>query len=338
MSWRVGLVAAGALLAALGAKMGQAGEVRQSYPVAPGNRLEVIADDREHDINVFRPDGSLIQGMQAFTAMRHVDLAIWVAGNQYFAMPDVIHAFQNRFPAAKRPSVALITLPPGKIVSAMLNGGWRFRDKTLRVEPDVWGQVALEPAQQLKRVGLANNYRVYIHNQLVLVVAKGNPKRVTGISSLARPDLRIMLPNPVKEGIMTEYARKVLEQHDLWDKLSDGKLCESCTGAPNVWFTSVHHREIPAALQAGKTDVGIVWATEVQNARKQGANVDSIALPPEDSLINSVNYYIGSVPGSPHAQLARDYINFIASPAGQQVYTKFGFLPATPADLKPKPL
>ncbi len=334
----VALVSALSLLAALAVKPGWADEAKMASGAAAAGKLEKIADDREHDIRVFRPDGSDIQGDAAFAAMPAVDLSIWVAGNQFFAMPDVIHAFQDRFPAGKKPSVGLITLPPGKVISAMLNGGWEFRGKTLRAEPDIWGQVALEPAQQLKQAGLAKDYLVYMHNQLVLMVAKGNPKHVTGIASLVRPDLRVMLPNPVKEGIMREYARKVLEDHHEWQKLSAGKECESCEGAPNVWFTSVHHREIPAALQAGKTDVGIVWATEVQNALKGGAQVDAVALPPQDSMINSVNYYGGSVPGSAHPQMAKDYLRFLASPAGQQAYAKHGFLPASKADLKQKQL
>lgn len=337
MNIRVALFSAVALLTLLAAPVAGAAEAGTTAAAA-GGKLEKIADDREHDIRVFRPDGSDIQGEAAFAAMPGVDLAVWVAGNQFFAMPDVIHAFQDQFPAGKKPVVGLITLPPGKVISAMLNGGWQFRGKTLRAVPDVWGQVALEPAEQLKQAGLAQDYLVYMHNQLVLMVAKGNPKHVTGIASLGRRDLRVMLPNPVKEGIMREYARKVLEHHDLWQSLSAGKECESCQGAPNVWFTSVHHREIPAALQAGKTDVGIVWATEVQNALKDGAQVDAISLPPQDSMINDVNYYAGGVPNSTHAQLAQAYLHFLGSPAGQQAYSQHGFLPASKTDLQQKPL
>lgn len=324
-----------------------AGAVAQSAcaadtPSAPGgmstNKLELIADDRDSDIKVFQPDGKEMHGEEAFTAMPMVDLSIWVAGNQFFAMPDVIHAFQAQFPSGRKPTIGLITLPPGKVVAAMLNGGWQFRGKALQTKPDVWGQVALGPVEKLKHAGLAKSYLVYMHNQLVLMVAKGNPKHVTGIADIGRADLQVMLPNPVKEGIMKEYAKKVLEKHKLWAKLSAGKECESCVGAPNVWFTSVHHREIPAGLQAGKTDVGIVWATEVQNALKEGANVDAVSLPADDSLINEVNYYSGAVPGAAHERLAQDYLRFLASEAGQAAYAKHGFLKATPTDLTQKEL
>ena len=302
------------------------------------SKLEQIGSDRESDIKVFLPDGKEISGEEAFEKMPSADLSIWVAGNQFFAMPDVLHAFQAQFPAGKKPTIGLITLPPGKVVDAMLGGGWQFRGKTLQMKPDVWGQVALKPVEKLKSAGMAKSYLVYMHNQLVLMVAKGNPKHVTGIDDLGKADLRVMLPNPVKEGIMKEYARKILEKHKLWAKLSAGKECESCAGAANVWFTSVHHREIPAGLQAGKTDVGIVWATEVQNALKDGAEVGTVSLPPEDSLINEVNYYAGSVPGTAHEKLAQDYLHFLTTEEGQTAYTKHGFIKAEPSDLKQKDL
>jgi ABC-type molybdate transport system substrate-binding protein len=300
------------------------------------NKLEPIGNDRDSDIKVFLPDGKEISGEEAFARMPAVDLSIWVAGNQFFAMPDVLHAFQEKFPSGKKPTIGLITLPPGKVVDAMLGGGWQFRGKTLLMKPDVWGQVALTPVEKLKNAGMAKSYIVYMHNQLVLMVAKGNPKHIAGIDDLGRADLHVMLPNPVKEGIMKEYAKKVLEKHKLWSKLSAGKECESCAGASNVWFTSVHHREIPEGLQAGKTDVGIVWATEVKNALKNGAEVDTVPLPPEDSLINEVNYYAGSVPGTPHEKLAQDYLHFLTSEEGQAAYTKHGFIKAAPADLTQK--
>ena len=52
-----------------------------------------------------------------------------------------------------------------------------------------------------------------------------------------------MLPNPITEGIMKFYVKKVLVQHGLWDQLSGSKECKSCQATPHTYFTSVHHRE-----------------------------------------------------------------------------------------------
>ena len=96
-----------------------------------------------------------------------------------------------------------------------------------------------------------------------------------------------MLPNPVDEGIMTSYAKPVLQRHGLWERLAAGKECKSCQPTPNTYFTAVHHREIPAAIKAGTFDVGIVWVTETRNELQAGSEVQSIALPPEDSMVRA---------------------------------------------------
>ena len=40
-----------------------------------------------------------------------------------------------------------------------------------------------------------------MHNEMVLMVAKGNPKSVNGIADVMRTDVRTSMPNPVNEGI-----------------------------------------------------------------------------------------------------------------------------------------
>ena len=177
---------------------------------------------------------------------------------------------------------------------------------------------------------------IYIHNALELMVAKGNPKNIKCIDDMAREDLKIMLPNPLTEGIMKFYAKKVLQNHNLWDKLSGGKECKSCDPTPNVHFTSVHHREIPDGLKAGTVDVGIVWATETMNALKEGHAVDAVKLPPEDSLINEVSYAIGTLTSSTHKDAAKKYLSFLQSDSGQNAYAKFGFINASKDDLETK--
>jgi ABC-type sulfate transport system substrate-binding protein len=123
-----------------------------------------------------------------------------------------------------------------------------------------------------------------MHNELQIMVAKGNPKRIVGIEDLVRPDVRTSLPNPVNEGIMQFYARKVLERHGLWSQISNGKECVSCQTTERNWFTAVHHRETPERIRDGKSDAGIVWKTEVMEALRHGAQVEAVELPAADSL------------------------------------------------------
>lgn len=293
--------------------------------------FEVIPADKDEDLRVFFPDGKIVKGEQALQLMQagKTEFNIWLAGNQFFAMEAVVQAFQKQH----KDIVGVITMPPGKVMNAIIAGGWMFKDKTYSMTPDVFGMVDMGSLQKLKAAGKGSDYVTYMHNQLVLMVAKGNPKNIKGISDLGRPELQVMLPNPVTEGIMKIYGKKVLQNNELWDKLSAGRECQDCNGAANVHFTVVHHREIPSGIKAGTVDVGIVWATEYQNAIAHQLPVGVVNLPEKDSMKNEVNYLAASIPGAPHAKAAAEYLKFLGTEGAQEAYAQFGFIKASPAEL-----
>lgn len=304
---------------------------KPTQEISIAKKFETIPANKDDDLRVFYPNGKVIKGEAALELMQagKSGLTIWLAGNQFFAMEDVIHAFQRQHDEV----VAVITMPPGKVMDAILKGGWTYKGKDYAMTPDVFGMVDMGSVKKLKDAGKGQNYVTYMHNQLVLMVAEGNPKHIEGIADLGRSDLQVMLPNPLTEGIMKFYAKKVLGNNGLWDKLSDGKECQSCYGAPNVYFTSVHHREIPEGIKARKVDVGIVWATEYQNALKDGIKVGVVNLPEKDSMKNEVNYIAGNVPGAAHENTAQTYLKFLGSKDGQTAYARHGFIPASKEEL-----
>ncbi len=178
--------------------------------------------------------------------------------------------------------------------------------------------------------GLADRYATYMHNELVVMVAKGNPKHITGIDDLGRADVRVSLPNVLREGIMTYYAKPVLQKHALYEKLTAGQKCAACQPTPNVWLTEVHHRETPARILANQSDADIVWKTEALAAIKRGDAVEFITLPAADSKRDDVAYYITPLSANAgHKKLADAYAAFVASAAGNALYAKYGFVPST---------
>lgn len=179
---------------------------------------------------------------------------------------------------------------------------------------------------------------VYMHNELQIMVAKGNPKKITGIKDLVREDVRTSMPNPVNEGIMQFYIRKVLERHGIWQAISVGKECVSCQTTKNNWFTAVHHRETPDRIKASQSDAGVVWKTEVLEALRGGADVDAVELPEEDSLRAEVAYVIGALKSSTRRQPADAFLSFLRTPVGQDSYAKFGFVKASQSDLVLRPI
>ncbi len=325
------------LLFTLGLAMQAAGaEEKAVGQEAAKSTYVAIPDNKDHDLKLYMGDGRLVTGTEALGRMQQeAGLVLWLAGNQFFAMDDVIGTFQKQHPGI---SVGLVTLPPGLIVKAIQAGGWRYGGKDYPGLPDIYASVNLGHLQTLKKSGLMDSYAVYMHNELQLITAQGNPKKIHTIADLARPDVRTSLPNPVNEGIMQFYLRKVLERDKLWDQIAAGKECSACQTTPNNWFTAVHHRETPERIRDGLSDVGVVWKTEVQEALKGGAAIEGVVLPPQDSLRDEVSYAIGILSASPHRKSATSYLAFLATPAGQDAYARYGFVSATAEELKSKPI
>lgn len=300
----------------------------QAYPAIPKNK--------DNDLKLYYADGRVTKGAQALARMQQdAELILWLAGNQFFAMDDAMAAFRKRNPGL---DVGLITLPPGLLLRAIQDGGWTYNGESYPGLPDVYASVNLGHLKTLKKAGFMDRYAVYMHNELQIMVARGNPKKIRGIDDLGRPEVRTSMPNPVNEGIMQFYARKVLERHRLWALISGGKECFSCQTTANNWFTAVHHRETPDRIRAGTSDAGIVWKTEALAAVAEGAPVEGIELPPQDSLRDEVAYAIGALVNSPRKAAAMRYLAFLATSDAQAAYGRHGFVNATADELRLKPI
>jgi len=181
-----GLFLAGILALASAAVYAQSG-------AAPG--FAQIPQGKDSDLKLYLAGANTLRGAEALARMpQEAGLILWLAGNQFFAMDDVVQAFQKLNPEV---SVGLITLPPGLIADAILAGGWRYEGKDYPGRPDVYASVNLGHLQKLRQAGLMDNYATYMHNEMQIMVAKGNPKRVLGIGDLARADVKTSMPNPV---------------------------------------------------------------------------------------------------------------------------------------------
>ncbi|TAK43596.1 MAG: ABC transporter substrate-binding protein [Betaproteobacteria bacterium] len=285
-----------------------------------------IPPNKDSDLKLYYADGRTTNGAAALGRMQQdAELILWLAGNQFFAMDEVVRAFQRQNPGM---DVGLITLPPGLLLAAIEKNGWSYGGKQYPGRPDVYASVNLGHLGKLRQAGLMTHYAVYMHNEMVLMVAKGNPKRIRGIADLKRAEVRTSMPNPVNEGIMQFYGRKVLERHGLWPHISGGKACSSCQTTANNWFTAVHHRETPDRILAGTSDTGIVWVTEGIEAQREGKAVDMVRLPSADSLRDEVAYVIGALNG-PRQAAADRYLAFLRTPVAQAAYAKYGFVNAS---------
>jgi ABC-type molybdate transport system substrate-binding protein len=100
----------------------------------------------------------------------------------------------------------------------------------------------------------------------------------------------------------------------------------------------VHHRETPERIRDDKSDVGIVWKTEVMEAQRQGAQIEGVELPVSDSMRDEVSYTAGALENARHKENADRYLAFLATDIAQEAYARFGFVKARPDELALKPI
>ncbi|HHH45211.1 MAG TPA: ABC transporter substrate-binding protein [Gammaproteobacteria bacterium] len=288
-----------------------------------------------HDYRTFHADGHITYGDIADSY--HADLVMYLAGNQFMVMEDLIRDFQRKNPDIG--SIYVETIPPGQILKQQLLKQGQINGQDTAQNPDLFASVNLGHLKKLRKQGLMSDYMIYTHNKLELMVAQGNPKGIKGPEDLARDDLVQSHPNPLTEGIFKFYGAQMLKDLGLYDKVTGGAKCKSCWAVKDrTWFTSRHHRETPQRIEQGKADVGIVWTTEVVYGKQSGRKIEGVTIPAPYNQQERVAYAIGPLNKGRNDKHARRFLQYLATDDAQGIYAKHGFIKATPEELKVRPI
>ncbi len=315
---------------------------RRSYRLAAGVLALVLlavpalaAKDKNAELNrdyrTFYSDGRVDYGKigDSYTA----DLVLYLAGNQFMVIDELIKDFMAKHPGIK--TVYVETVPPGQILKGQILKQGKINGQNTSMTPDVFASVNLGHLKKLKAKGEMSTYEIYTHNKLALMIAAGNPKGIKGPEDLARDDLVKSLPNPVTEGIFKFYGSEMLRDMGLYEKLTANAMCKSCWAIKGkTWFTSRHHRDTPTRIEEGKADIGIVWATEIIEAKKRNRGIDGVDIPAPLNKGSKVGYAIGVLNTGRNPANGTHYVTYLATDAAQNIYAKYGFVKAKKSELK----
>jgi len=288
-----------------------------------------------HDHRTFNAGGKIDYGNigDSYTA----DLSMYLAGNQFMVMEDLIGAFQKHHPEIKK--IFVETIPPGQILKGQILKQGKIAGKKIAMNPDLFASVNVNHLNKLYSKKKMKQYMIYTHNKLALEVLEGNPKNIKGPKDLARDDIVVTLPNPLTEGIFKFYGSKMLKMLGIYEKVTNDAKCKSCWAIKDkTWFTSRHHRETPLRLLAGQTDVGLVWTTEIIYQRQIGRKVEAVDIPAPYNMADKVAYAIGAMNAGRNAKNAKTFLAFLATDEAQDIYAKHGFIKATKKELMLKNL
>lgn len=167
---------------------------------------------------------------------------------------------------------------------------------------------------------------------VVIIVRKGNPKHIAGWDDLIRPGVRVITPNPLSSGsarwnIMAAYGAELKE-----GKTPSQSQAYLASLLHNVASQPATARDALQTFLTGEGDALIDYESEAIPALRSGRPIQYVI--PRDTLL--IQNPIAVLATGGHSASARDFVNYLLSPAGQRIFAAQGYRPVEPRLVDPK--
>lgn len=161
----------------------------------------------------------------------------------------------------------------------------------------------------------ANTFRVFLTNQLVVILPADNPAALKKLEDLAIPGIKLVLA--AEDVPVGKYSRQALDLMDtsFGAGYKDKVLANVVSNEDNV-------KQVVAKVQLGEADAGIVYISDATATPE----LKSIEIPIDMNVI--AEYPIAPITSTKNAVLAEKFIQYILSAEGQTILATWGFVPA----------
>lgn len=147
-------------------------------------------------------------------------------------------------------------------------------------------------------------------NRATLVVAKGNPLKITAdINNLLTPSYRIVLGS-AESGSIGKETKRILSAAGIYKQALDRTL-----------YLTSDSKGLSEAIRSRKADLTVNWLATTRWEENRNA-VDEISLPV--SVAPAHKLILGLLKYSQQDELAKRFMSFAASREGQAVFSSFG--------------
>ncbi|HEY0390880.1 MAG TPA: sulfate ABC transporter substrate-binding protein [Solirubrobacterales bacterium] len=220
-------------------------------------------------------------------------------------------SFSNSFGASGDQSRAVVAGQPASVVHFSQAG-----DMERLVEE---GELVSKDWEKQPHGGIATD------SVVVLVVRKGNPKGIQSFDDLQSQDVGIVTPNPFSSGsarwnIMAVYGTAINEGKSPAQALEAVKtVLEKTEAQPGSG------RDALAAFTQGEGDVLLSYENEAIKAEKEGEDVEYV-VPDSTLLIETPIAVTESAP----EPAAEEFLKFLWSDEGQEIWAENGYRPVNP--------
>ncbi len=162
--------------------------------------------------------------------------------------------------------------------------------------------------KQARERGLVKTDRVVAQMSTVLIVQKGNPKKIRSLKDLSKSGVRVGLgePDAVAAG---RAADAVLDRAGLL------KAVEK-----NVAMRALNVVELGNAVKLRHLDAAIVWDA---TATLFGSDVVTLPIPEDYRVVSPIP--VGVLNFSKHSRQAEQFMRYLATPEAAKVFLKHGY-------------
>jgi molybdate transport system substrate-binding protein len=194
---------------------------------------------------------------------------------------------------------------PGTTVTFSFAGSTQLATQITAGAPaDVFAAAAPAAMTTVVDAGdVAGTPQVFVRNQLLIAVAKGNPENIGGLADLTRPDLKVAL---------------------CAEQVPCGAAAKAALAAGGTKLTPVTlEQDVKAALskvRLGEVDAALVYRTD---AKAAVADVDGVEFPESAGAIN--DYPIAVLTTAPNPVAAEAFVAYVRSAAASTVLVGAGF-------------
>jgi sulfate/thiosulfate-binding protein len=226
-------------------------------------------------------------------------------------------SFSNSFGASGDQSRAVVAGQPASVVHFSQAG-----DMERLVEE---GELVSKDWESQPYNGIATD------SVVVILVRKGNPEGIESFKDIEDKEVDVVTPNPFSSGsarwnIMAVYG-SALEEGDTPDQALEAvkNVLEKTVAQPGSG------RDAFAAFSQGQGDVLLTYENEAIKAEKEGEDVEYV-IPPSTIQIETPIAVTTEAP----EPAAEDFLKFLWSDEGQELWAENGYRPVNPKLVDPK--
>ena len=225
-------------------------------------------------------------------------LTVFASAGTKPAIDEICRGFEERYGI----NVKIIYGGGGEVLSQMILSG----SGDAYIAPE---QRFMESAEQQGVID-PETKRTIAHMLPAIAVSKGNPKRITILSDLAKPGIRVAVTRP-ETTLLGKFAPEIFRKAGLAEAIEQ-----------NIVTTALRPDSVVTMLLLDQIDAGIIWHFYQRLAPEA---IETIPLLPEQ-LTGIGEMQIALATYSENKKAALQFIDFVISHKGKAIFAKHGYI------------